>query len=223
MWYKVKRILVGTQQVRPSGWTPWSNTLAYRPLTNDLIDVIGNKSLTYQSPASASKQSLGYRFVGWVTSWDWTNVKLISCWLKVISGSSSNCGLPGIANPSVGYYYKHNESRLYQKFFCWTNSSFGASTATANISTGNRIHFVVCYDQTENKSYGYINWTQYLIYNGAGYSFGNEIMPMSSDSGAGVYSGNLTVDISDLIFESKSRTAQEVSDYYNQTKSKYWL
>jgi hypothetical protein len=29
--------------------------------------------------------------------------------------------------------------------------------------------------------------------------------------------------MSELILESKDRTAQEISDYYNQTKGNYWL
>ena len=38
MWYKVNKIRVGTQQVRPSWWTPWSNTLFYLPLESDTTD-----------------------------------------------------------------------------------------------------------------------------------------------------------------------------------------
>ena len=51
MWYKVNKIYVGTQQVRPV-WKPWSNTIAYYPLTSTTTvnDMSGNnRNLTNHS------------------------------------------------------------------------------------------------------------------------------------------------------------------------------
>ena len=35
MWYKVNKRYVGTQQVYPAGWKPWSNTVLYYSFDND--------------------------------------------------------------------------------------------------------------------------------------------------------------------------------------------
>ena len=46
MWYKVNKRYVGTQQVRPSGYQPWANTLAYLPLATDITDQTWHYTLT---------------------------------------------------------------------------------------------------------------------------------------------------------------------------------
>ena len=38
-----------------------------------------------------------------------------------------------------------------------------------------------------------------------------------------VWANGSNWDMSNIIFENKARTAQEVSNYYNITKWKYWL
>ena len=46
MWYKINKIRVGTQQVRPDTWTPWPNTLWYWTFddmnANQITDVSWN-------------------------------------------------------------------------------------------------------------------------------------------------------------------------------------
>lgn len=46
MGYRIKKIYVWTQQVRPASWNPWANTVAYYPLTSNANDMVGNYNLS---------------------------------------------------------------------------------------------------------------------------------------------------------------------------------
>lgn len=67
MWYKIKKIYVGTNLVRPSWWTPWSNTKLYYSFDNDI--------------ASTSYDSSGWWYNGsWNSdSWTYTTGKVWKC------------------------------------------------------------------------------------------------------------------------------------------------
>lgn len=46
MGYKLTWMYIGQDKIRPTWWSPNSNTVAYRPLTNDLNDIVGGHNLT---------------------------------------------------------------------------------------------------------------------------------------------------------------------------------
>lgn len=79
MWYKVNKRYVGTQQVRPSGWKPWSNTIAYYPLETDANDASWN----WHNASWVSGSS--YTTVSWKLSanFDWN--RYINTWVSVWS------------------------------------------------------------------------------------------------------------------------------------------
>lgn len=224
MWNKIQRIYVGTTKVRPSGWTPWANTIAYFPFKDDILDHSWN-GRTLKAP-SITKSWIGYRAVWWVAPTNTSSsIKTWSLWFYVVSGSSPFMGIWWMGNAGCGYYYKHNERRLNQHLFCWTSSSFGASTVSLSIWTWAWHNLVFVYDTTWPKLYGYLDGTQYLIYNSTPYSFDNSafIIWSQRNSSSDNFSGNFTCDLSEFILETKARTAQEVLDYYNKTKWNYGL
>lgn len=61
MWYKIKKIYVGTQQVRPKEIIPTSWLLWYRPLQSDLKDASGNwKDWSWYSGTGSFETVWGY-------------------------------------------------------------------------------------------------------------------------------------------------------------------
>jgi hypothetical protein len=88
------------------------------------------------------------------------------------------------------------------------------TSAPTPLNTWTNIVFTI----TWGKLKIYSNWTSYLDT-----SFGNNV------------TGNLKIGVDDwwgfmfswwlseLIFENVARTAQEISDYYNNTKANYWI
>jgi hypothetical protein len=62
----------------------------------------------------------------------------------------------------------------------------------------------------------YCNWTQYIVYNSANPNTPDTVL---------VKADNQTPDVvlSEVIIESKTWTQSEIQDYYDNTKSKYWI
>lgn len=213
--------------IRVDNWLPFeptSDTIAYFPLQNDLDDYSwNNKSLT--API-ITKHGVGYRATWWVTlSSNSSTAKTMSFWFYIVSGNSPFMSLWWPWTVGAGYYYEHNEARLKQHLFCWTDSSWGASTVPLSIWAWAWHHIVFTYDSSWPNVYGYVDGTQYLIYNWVPYSFDTSVWFMGSQANSWQdgFSGNFMCDLSELIVESKYWTQQNVTDYYNATKWIYWI
>ena len=223
MWYKVNRIMVWDKQVRPYRYNPWSNTLLYMPLNWNVKDEVswnnGTWSWTaqYQTLASwlkvANCNTSSYILT---PSFAMNTAMTISWWLyrsggNVIFRADGKTGTRNLYEISVNEnwwawwwrYYNWN-SYLYNS---WSNSWWKHIVATfwnewikiyvngIHTHTTNITSFVWKTQQW------WINYDQY-----------STVTPIPW---AWYYS--------DLIVESRAWTATEVSNYYNQTKSNYWL
>lgn len=208
--------------------TPWANTVLYFPLTSDAVDIVNNISLT-------SSGTTNYTTVWWVTSanftrdnclynanvsWlpQWDVAKTISLWAYitawfvwwawiVLYGTDAAWKVFWLS------WYSNSNDIILTKW--WSVSS--EYTPTRNVWS----NYIFTYSP-ENKRVLYVNgtavvtwsetapteWTKFYI----GANIDSELARLG-------YKWNL----SNVILENKERTAQEVSDYYNQTKWDYWV
>ena len=227
MWYKVKKIYVGANLVRPK-WKPWSNTVAYYPLTENANDYSWNwynatniwatfssdwaYFWTYDKRISLPTMTIWQiaTINLWVKTPDWLT------WVKDFSlyfdrSSSYRNILFWLATSWVVWNTWNNSTTQHnfiisEKFWTgWTNMVLVKTWTTVTI---------------------YQNWTQ--IWTDSGWY--NVTLPwwrntvtiwhntlMTSDTQAAVWY------LKDYIIENRVWTSTEVSNYYNQTKSNYWL
>lgn len=210
--------------VTPSAWwwQPWANTVAYYEYNNDLTD----------SSSNSNNLSL---LSGTVTYW------IASGWGKYVYFGNSAWSEHKILSPNIDVsavtiMYRWNPQQVYTSgnpitIACTLsdNSLIGATvrsvdfwattwfTATADtwyhiaiVCEGGIRKFYVDWVYYTQDSYS-LTWTQTtkLTINNAwdtnDPSFANDNY------------------ISKLIIEDKARTAQEISDYYDQTKWDYWI
>ena len=232
MWYKLKRATIRVngveKQVRPSGWKPWANTIYYLPFDTDLLDHSWN----------------GYTFTP-----SWWNISIVS-WeanIPVCYINNGSLDVPsstytfGSDDFTVSYWVNipTDQFSIY-RWVVWFNGEWGSFVLNYEFNGGyiwswlhswnvgvsyptvkdTWIHFVTVRDGGTFTTY--YNWNQYdtqtvtpfSVWQGGATVFG-------IGRWQGVVMKNLY--ISNFILESKARTAQEISDYYNQTKWNYGL
>lgn len=204
----------------PEPRTPWANTIAYFPLKDDILDQTWNLTLTH---GTMTKATVGYNVTGWAkvtTNWA---VYYMWGWCNVQQGYDAYVAICTCDNPEMGYYYKHVESKLNHQCYVAYNSSFDVSNASVVIWENSRHHYAISYSW--GKSCVYIDGVKRVEYNWIGYNFWNMAYLFSTWSGGwqtpNSWSG--VAYISDYILESVWWTDQEVADYYNSTKSNYWI
>jgi len=208
---------------------PWSNTVAYFPLKEDAVDIKNNISLT-------SYGTTNYTTVWWVNSAEFTK----SNWLY----RTDVAWLPqwDVAKTlSIWIYPKWTKSFWTWIAQFWINSEqawsicwFGFSPNTCDLLMTRGYSTSNTYTLTQNQwsnaviTYSnsvwtlYVNWIAQVTWNTTSPSWWTKIYVWSNIDGTNnttTFYGNL----SSFIIEDKSRTAQEVSDYYNSTKANYWL
>ena len=188
-------------------WTPWSNTIAYFPFTNNALDQLGNYTLSN----SWTKQSIWYLFnvVTNVNIWWWaySDQKFASYWVKFANSSTVSVLIwvwwmrlnnRVISSPSYSeFVFKDSGWSFHNLWNNWIN---------------NNTWYHIAY---------WWDWTSYKTYINGELKNSWSATPASySESWIASWSW---VILSDLIYEKSMRTAQEILNYYNNTKSDYWL
>lgn len=226
MGYKLTWMYVWQQKIRPSGWwgwQPWANTLVYFPFKEDLLDHSWNSVTMTQWWSNLS-------IVNWVAEFDWwylyrdglssvENFPLtISLWVNADTIASEN----DIINSNVystGFDWWNNiihNSKLRLECLPWWNQ-YSASP----ISVNTRYNIVNVLENWSCKFYvngsleGTISWTPNLrdrLCIWATYWF-------SWDLWSNPFDGKM----SQVIIEDIAWSAQEVQDYFTQTKWDYWI
>jgi len=221
MWYKLKRILiypdgVTEKQVYPAWWKPWANTIAYYPLKEDVLDYSWNWNNWSWNPNS---------FTGWVANYSWNSTTLpysiiyrdaytvsvwvvseVTSWFKSVMGQHSNSyywfNILFIKNNNVNYITGNSGyefTRYYDSNLNWwklLTCTSDWSTTKLYINWELKATWTYWWKRSDTLYMWYDHW-----YNGWAFTW----------------------KISELIVEDKVRTAQKIQDYYNQTKSNYWL
>lgn len=237
---KIKRIYVWENLVRPV-WKPWSNTIMYLPLEKDWNDYSGNNhNLTWSwTPAYTiswwTKQVTSFNgSTLWMInslSWSYTNYTFN---VRAKPTSYSNAHLLWNANAS-SWQDNIYLTWCHTSYPIWWNHDFGFQYRVWSWS------YTVLYwtaNRTLNAWYNFcvIGSSSWVTW----YVNGTQIFTTSASSAIKLVSWQndiwwfYRIDqwtkwdyfnwyMSEFIFENKTWTAQEISEYYNDTKSKYWL
>ena len=228
-WYKIKRILTWQnwveKQIYPAGWKPWSNTIAYYPLTS--TTTVNDLSWNWYNLTNTSTTFWTYQWVS-CASFNWSTSKLTATIWTLPQWANPRTTSLWIYNTGVDWlsimWYWANRTR----YWCW-EYTYGSSTEWytlaayyidefTHINTKNSwLLFTATYDWTYIKTY--INWE--IKSTSSAYTLATswtnfEIWSPYATNPFQGYASN-------AIIENKVRTAQEISDYYNLTKSNYGL
>lgn len=195
----------------PQGWKPWANTLAYRPLKENLNDMVGSYSMTN----SWVTFSDGVAQLSWSQrptipslSLNWT--RTISFWLYQTNTSSWMVLSRWDTNAFVQVYW----GTVYIRWSWSWNTAISGSGLTNNAWH----HIVIAQTTAKVEIYvdGVLFWSttaQYLNWNMVGFCW--------SWNTWAAYA--VIWKISEMIVEDKLWTAEDVAKYYNRSKANYWL
>ena len=229
----VKEIYVGTTKVRPSGWQPWANTVAYRPLnsTTTVNDQSWNNyNLTQTWGSFGTYSGVDCFYNGWSTTgyFNLTSAPLIpsgnasrtislwtnfsSLWSRyVLSYWSQNGTWRGLNLQTTSSYSFVN---IIWKTLRWPNISIGVRYLHTITTEWNEIKY-------------YVNWVLQatntdttINTNAITSSLPFRLMRVNNSTST---SYQTRWYLSEVIIENKARTEQEIQDYYNQIKSNYGL
>ncbi len=196
------------KQLRPSEWQPWANTIAYFPLKTDQLDVTGNYTLS----ATGTQQTVGYQF-NTACGFSYETAvaeKYFSYWVNV--SSSTRCAL-GINNYWAFRLNWRNNATTYERFVFKNSGGSFYESSDLNLSYGTRYHIAYSIDWSGNYN-GFIN--------GSSVYSGTQSFALFTVSNI-INNTTWNIILSDIIIESEPRTATQVSDYFNNTKSNYWI
>lgn len=223
-------------------WRPWDNTVAYYPLESNGNDYSGNNhNLTWTWTPSYTTSwwtknvlSLNGSTLGKISSLSWTYGNYtINLWIK---HNNTNTWQQFFWNMNSSWwntvYFNFNgtsqdASKIdywYQRRPWWWSTSYATLYWTTNRSANT--WYNVCITATPSSVILYVNWNQVASTSTNGTvildSWGNAIwwrwnwMSNRNENFVNWY-------MSEFILENKTWTAAQISDYYNSTKSKYWL
>lgn len=230
--HSLKNAYIGEYVETP--FTPTANTILYMPLEDSINDVTWN--YTISQSWTVSKWSIGYSFNYWrlqtSTSFAWPTAWTISAWVKQTSRNNNSCVAAKFqtAAPYNFLCIKYSTTDSLTKE--WRNN--GYIIPEYSMSGGsNPIWVPYLTEQPLN------TWLHLVITHGSSGSkfYINSTLVASDSNTANLlttsspfvvwsniqYNQYFLGEISDVIYESVQRTAQEVLDYYNASKWTYGL
>ena len=233
MWYKVKRIYQWTNLVRPV-WKPWANTVAYYPLDTDFNDYSWNWwNMTTKAGSPSITTLNGVKCCYFNGSSDIGNNDFHS---SSIWTTFTVCWWVNLIWDEMAFL-----TNVYQPWYTWFAVNQQTSWLLFQLNKGSSPNTSIKYDNSyqkntwifscvtysNNTAKVYVNWVLGITSNSVPYAtdsnwytriwwFNNR----TSWTWERWFSNGY---VSNLIIENKIWTASEVSNYYNQTKSKYWL
>lgn len=210
--------------VTPSAWwwQPWPDTLCYYEFDNDLTDSSWN---------GHDLPTLAWTVTYWADSWWWKYA-----YFNTTTWSNHYQGFPSIdvSTLTVSYWWKPK-----QIFSWWNPITLSLLDSNSNIILAPvrsvDFRWISWFTATVDTWYHlvmviwwwvqkvYVNW-QYLTEWVQTYTW-TLSTTFTINNAWDTNSSSFANDnyISELIIETKSWSAQDVSDYYNQTKALYWI
>ena len=204
-------------------WKPWANTIAYYPLNANFNDYSDNSytltndgwAITPLSWVSCSYFTLNWK--AYNNSVSFGTTRTISLWFSPYQ-SGTNWVM-------VWTWWNWSINTTVFAVAVWNNNSLDISNyynkwvqSNTTISDGSWNYWCVVATWWNVKIY--LNWTSVKTSSFALNSGGRIMLWYRWDNGG---DGRYQWYLSNVIVEDKARTAQEVSDYYNQTKWNYWI
>lgn len=235
MWHKLTAIFLWQNKVRPSWWQPWTNTIAYYKLESDLNDYSGNEhNLTPASNVTFSTLASGKGVCFFDNSasvssfpaftWDIT-------FSFYVRNSSNYTGYNNIwyivkANSTTSWWDEANSTAV---LFSWESQSNGFRWQPTWQQDGfpflfndTNWHYVVCtYKRNTQAANVYLdgNTTPTITSTYSAYPNSNSTPFYLCQKW---WTQRYTY-LSDVIIEDKVWTTQEIANYFNQTKTDYWI
>jgi hypothetical protein len=215
------------KQVRPKTRNPWANTIAYYPLTSTTTvnDISGNnRNLTnnwvqfweYDWVDCAYFNANSYLIKNWAL-FTWNPTFTISFYAKCIWFQQYNgraYWFIGTGDWVKSFWQRIKSNVQWHKLQIW----WWSNDRDTGYTVDNNWHHIV-FKYSNGSGEVYVDWNS--IYSGTW-------SPNIEDSKTVIWWNPNPSDlfywyISNFICESKLWTAQEIADYYNQTKANYWL
>lgn len=194
---------------KPREREPSANTLAYYPLKTDWNEASWKSWYDIQGQTSIS-------FSEWVanfyssSAYFWTSIawfKTMSLWVYKDSAGGAIIWWDG----SVNYYIYIDADN-----FNGVNISANWNYTLWSIQSWQRRHLVIISNWYLKC---YIDWQLTWTQNWANIGWSAKWLWNRDNRNSGRYKWKM----SELIFEDRERTADEIQAYYNQTKANYWL
>lgn len=222
IWDKeVKEIYCGTKE----SFTPWANTIYYFPLDTDATDhswhwyTLSNTwtattlwrnftSSVTTSPSGSTISNAKFRMMWikinnvWYQSQKTNSATMnVDDWFNLVLMS----GWVGQSRPiTISYYYQS-----------W--SSYATTDWQPNLTTWN--WYCIAFQNEWTEAVAYCNWVRHVMATWkTGYSWGNQWILKKESTTTW-----MSVDISEIILESATRTQSQIVNYFNDTKSMYWV
>lgn len=227
-------LLLADQPTPPSPWRqPWVNTVLYVPMDTDLLDhwpnniSLTNTNVTISNvgwvdaglfPTIDAYYNLSVDLSSYISSGDftvlvWVNALELPTWSNPTPFTSIWWGLA--TSP-----YRWATMSLFTGWFGLGTEWWQVQSST--IPTLNT-WYLICWVYKTNEGTLYINWNQEAS-NSRTLSYGFQ--------GFGIWQDRYDDEgkrrhrrwyMSNFIIEDKARTAQEIQDYFDQTKANYWI
>lgn len=207
--YELKNVYLGYE------FEPSSSTVMYYPFKDDQLDKVWGSSIW----TTWTKQDLGYTFNS-TSSMTITNPKttcrFLSMWIKFNSSLSWNNQTATTYIWWMCYNFNHNSATWLQKFQYHSSASSGDDRwpRSNTVATTTWTWYHMAYWTDGSKVYAYLNGQKVWEAN---------ITPWLATETSMMIWWNLNITLSELICESSVRDADKVLNYYNQTKSLYWI
>jgi len=206
--------------------TPWANTLLYLPLdtTNTVNDLSGNnRNMTNNGHVSFWIYDWVDCAYFWTTAPYWlknTSANIINgqytylAWVNADSSNSWNL------NPRIFWWTSNRWIMWNRENSVWIYPGYWSNTWVPVTTWWHLVAFV---GDTTDGSYSAYKDGEYL--NSWTWATGsrNWIVIGTNEWNNSNSSDRFCGYMSAVIYENKQRTATEINDYYNQTKSLYWI
>ena len=217
-------------------WKPSANTIAYYKFETDVNDYSwNNRNLTnswvtfsdwywiFSTSNNSSSQWPYASYSSWLTWY-----KTISCWFYKTYDVNWMLAVWNSSWNISGWYFQlrtQNPNGFSVSWSWWWSFNTDVTNSSYTVQK-NKWHLVTFTQNVANNSWAsswtlkiYLDWVYY--WTNAHY-FNRPIYRIWSWKDSSYYY-NFPWKLSNLIIESKEWSASEISDYYNKTKSKYWL
>ena len=226
----ISKVFLWDTQVRPSGWKPWANTIAYYKFDWNLNDSSGNShtlsntgSISYSTnPYAVNLSTSNYLYFNNTDTFN--HDRTYNTWAYITARNQSKdasvlmCQWTGSQNRMIFCCIDYQ-----WKLFFWFYGNDHTWTITSSLNQWVNVCYTYNYATKTYKAYinsvkdiEWINSTQYTIASWNLYMWALANTPS-------VLNYRVQWKLSEYILEDKARTAQEVADYYNSTKSDYGL
>jgi hypothetical protein len=218
-------------------WKPWANTLAYRPLESNANDIVWGYNWTSISwisydtlsswkkvakiTSSTSNISISWSIAWIIWSWDYT----ISYWIYMTWTVLSEIWLMfWVWTDSSPWEWPQIYLDTEWRWSAWAlrfSTQYWNWVSSSSKNLLNKWHYIT-FTRESWACKWYIDWVlEWSFTSSTAFSSWNTWFLFARWTSHQCLASNSMG--SEFILENKARTAQEISDYYNLTKSNYWL